>query len=542
MIHKFLITVTLIIILSGCGSDSSESNFIVGPINGPSDVDVNVATEFSVSVSGGTGITYAWTVEPVSAGTFSSTNTATTSFKAASVTSETEISIIVVVTSNDRGPEVRLMDIMVKPVPDGWAVSWGGSGTDIGTDFTVDNDGNIYIVGRAGPDTDFDPGTGSSINDGDPIFLSRITSFGNFEWAVTWDAISAIGVAANSQGMIAVSGDYQGAPDLDPEADEFIVASENPGCYLSVFDSFSNFQWCSVSQGSNDYVDTGFQESWFDYSNWAFDVASDNNGNWLILKRHHLDLTWGPNIKYHTPGGSSTDDYIHLLRYDSTGAWDGESYRFAEVSLNRVASAGSSGYYLAGHDNGQPYIAKLRDDLSGHWSRVDEGETGDNLDIATDSFGNVVTVGTVSQGGDKNCKLKLYDPNANTLLELTWGSSSDDAATGVAVGHNGEFYVTGYFTGTTDFDPGPAVNEVSFDAHHGYFLLSLDSEGDFVWVRTWGGSYYQEIFNPKVAVSGFGDIYVMGSFTGTADIDIGPGVQDVESAGQSDVYLIKVAV
>src|SRR5687768_9377346 len=51
----------------------------------------------------------------------------------------------------------------------------------------------------------------------------------------------------------------------------------------------------------------------------------------------------------------------------------------------------------------------------------------------------------------------------------------------------GNVYTTGEFSGTADFDPGPAV--VNFVASSSdIFISKLDANGNFVWVKSIGGS------------------------------------------------------
>jgi cysteine-rich repeat protein len=58
---------------------------------------------------------------------------------------------------------------------------------------------------------------------------------------------------------------------------------------------------------------------------------------------------------------------------------------------------------------------------------------------------------------------------------------------------------------------------------------------DFAWVRT-----FSENGHPVVAADAAGNVYVAGTFSGTADFDPGPGVLELVSAGETDLFVLKL--
>ena len=67
-----------------------------------------------------------------------------------------------------------------------WAKGIGGSGLDSGLSLAIDSEGNVYTTGSFQGTADFDPGAGTfnltSAGETD-IFISKLDSQGNFEWA-----------------------------------------------------------------------------------------------------------------------------------------------------------------------------------------------------------------------------------------------------------------------------------------------------------------------------------------------------------------------
>ena len=123
-------------------------------------------------------------------------------------------------------------------------------------------------------------------------------------------------------------------------------------------------------------------------------------------------------------------------------------------------------------------------------------------------------------------------------LPISWGGSDDwDEGRGVGVDGSGNVYVTGWFWGTVDFDPGSGVDNHTSNGEHDVFLNKFDSSGAFNWARTWGGSEWDD--GHGVAVEGSGNVYVTGYFQWTVDFDTGSGVDSHTSNGNGDVFLSK---
>jgi hypothetical protein len=103
------------------------------------------------------------------------------------------------------------------------------------------------------------------------------------------------------------------------------------------------------------------------------------------------------------------------------------------------------------------------------------------------------------------------------------GSTKADRARSIALDANGNQYITGYFEGTVDFDPGLNVqnlisaNNQTSDA----YILKLDPQGNFLWVKQIGGSFNQQ--GTSIALDSKGDVYIVGLYSWTIDFDPGPG-------------------
>ena len=66
------------------------------------------------------------------------------------------------------------------------------------------------------------------------------------------------------------------------------------------------------------------------------------------------------------------------------------------------------------------------------------------------------------------------------------GGVDNDRSVGMAIDDNKNIYVTGNFEGHADFDPGPAIYNLSASGNDA-FVSKLDSNGSFVWAKQIGG-------------------------------------------------------
>lgn len=114
---------------------------------------------------------------------------------------------------------------------------------------------------------------------------------------------------------------------------------------------------------------------------------------------------------------------------------------------------------------------------------------------------------------------------------------SSDIITGVAVDSAGNSYVSGYFVATVDFDPGPAVYNVTPTSSQNGYILKLDHDGNYLWVKTFDGtpSYFR-----YVTLDDQNNIYLAGGFSGTLDLDPGVPVNNVTSSSMTDGLVIKL--
>ncbi len=119
----------------------------------------------------------------------------------------------------------------------------------------------------------------------------------------------------------------------------------------------------------------------------------------------------------------------------------------------------------------------------------------------------------------------------------TFGSGNVDGATGVCADSSGNVYVTGYFEDTVDFDPGQGIFNLTSLGSSDVFIQKLDSIGNLIWANSFGGPGSNS--GQAVALAPNGDIYTVGYFRDSIDVDPGPGTFILYSNGWDDIFIQK---
>ncbi len=112
---------------------------------------------------------------------------------------------------------------------------------------------------------------------------------------------------------------------------------------------------------------------------------------------------------------------------------------------------------------------------------------------------------------------------------------------------DGDLYLTGRFRYTTDFDPSPNLADTLYLNNSGgdamFFAKYSSNDGSLVWAKSISGVVVANIDSKKIHVDGTGNVYVVGSFRGTADFDPSTNPADTlnltSNGSESDIFFAK---
>jgi hypothetical protein len=133
--------------------------------------------------------------------------------------------------------------------------------------------------------------------------------------------------------------------------------------------------------------------------------------------------------------------------------------------------------------------------------------------------------------------LSKYDATGNLVWAFGFGGASWETGMAVAVDVGGNVFLTGMFSGTVDFDPGPGVYNLTSAGGLDIVIAKYDPAGQLVWAHSYGGSSDDDHGN-ALTVDATGNLFATGYFKGTVDFDPGPSNSDLTSS-YIDVYAIK---
>jgi len=259
---------------------------------------------------------------------------------------------------------------------------------------------------------------------------------------------------------------------------------------------------------------------------------------------------------------SQAPDWLWAKAMGGTGYDDG--YSIATDASGNVYATGSfygtvdfdpgvATFNLTSAGNNDIFISKLNASGNFVWAKRMGGISNDyGSSIAIDPAGSVhvYTTGTFNGTVD-------FDPGAGTFNltgggifiskldgsgNFVWAKAISGISHSIALDSagSGDVYTTGAFAGTTDFDPGAGVFNLTSLGSIDIFISKLDSSGNFIWAKAMGGTAIDEGFSIAFAPTGNGDVYTTGRFLGTADFDPGAGTFNLTSAGYEDIFISKL--
>jgi hypothetical protein len=233
----------------------------------------------------------------------------------------------------------------------------------------------------------------------------------------------------------------------------------------------------------------------------------------------------------------------------TTGAFQG-SMSFGSGASAVVLNAGSSvtDVYVAKYSpQGALLWAK---DFQGSGSIFNSGYgiavDTDGSVVATGLFGSTVdfdpgvgTAALTTTGSVQNAFVAKLDASGNFVWAKQFQGAASGSGTAVAINAAHAIAVTGFFSGTTDFDPGVNTRNITSSGGQDAFVVQLTAAGELDWVDAFGAA--SNDFGTAVAFDQANRVYAVGSYQGSVDFDSGPGTTVVTSKGGVNGYVVRLS-
>lgn len=309
--------------------------------------------------------------------------------------------------------------------------------------------------------------------------------------------------------------------------------------------------------------------------------ALDNDGNIIIVGQMRGAIDFDADAAYAIEtSGSSSREIPYIAKYSPNGdlIWvnsfpaNGNS-RFKDVTLDATGNIYVSGTFLrvlkldpddpsfeivsTEENESDALVASYAPNGGFRWGFGLEGPgTEDGSSIAYNN-GQVIVSGAFSQTLD-------LDPTAGITQVSTPGGQAGgqqmfvaayNAADGglnygfsiegtlnfdlpfdITTDDADNYYITGRFRGTKDFDPGAGLSSLTTSGNDDIFVSSYTSAGAFRWVFKVGVSGADEGRN---IVWRNGNLYLLGLFTFNPDFDPGAGSAVALSNGFKDIFFAR---
>lgn len=386
-----------------------------------------------------------------------------------------------------------------------WVNSLGASLDDAGKSIAIDDRGNVYTTGYFFGIVDFDPGSGVynlTSNGLLDIFVQKLDAQGNLVWAKNMGGSEddeGLSVVVDDVGSVYVAGYYQGQSDFDPnQGTEIRTSNGLADIFIQKLDSSGNLIWVNT-MGS----------------------LGDEKPNRIILN----------------PQGG-----IYFVgSFENSMDFDPSIDTF-----NLLASLGST------------FIQKLTPQGELVWAKnFGNGSGSYAVSTALDKWGNIYTNGgflgtadfdpdTVSTfflsatGSGLDNFIQKLDSSGNFIWAKSFGGSSFDFVNDIAVDDNGNVYSIGNFNDTIDFNPGVGVYDLITNGGSDVFIQKLDSLGDFVWAKSFGGVNADYGFT--LCLDQQMNLYLSGVYSSIVDFDPNLGITNLTASGSLDIFIQKLDV
>jgi hypothetical protein len=453
----------------------------------------------------------------------------------------------------------------------GWGLTVGGSGKDRGDSVAVDSSGNSYIAGVYNGPVDFDPTAKSTVLPGsnsDDGYIAKYSPTGQLLWA---SAVSATGlqevqaVTVDALGDVYATGWFNGTVTFGGGTSVATLTSHGGADgFVLKLTSGGSMVWVRQLGGASD--DGGVA------------VAADNAGNVYSLGifTGTGDYDPGPGTATLTNNGGYD---IYLSKLSPAGAYlfadkfGGSGAEFAngvavDSSGNIVIDGtfsntvdfdpGSATHSLSSAGGADVFVAKLN--AANQFVFADRfGSAGTEIagDIKTDPKGNIFFDGGFSGTVDFNPSPQAtatlsasgstdaFVSELNSAGALVWanriGGNGSTCSNDLSLDASDNVYITGRYTGTTDFDPSSNTYKLSSaGGSQDIFVEKLASNGAFSWALGFGSTSNDDE-GEGIAADPRGGVMITGSFGGTVDFQPGSSVWNQSAPGSAaNLYLLRL--
>lgn len=240
-------------------------------------------------------------------------------------------------------------------------------------------------------------------------------------------------------------------------------------------------------------------------------IVRDSLGNLYVAGTYTGLADFDPSIAVNKLSSASTNDDIFLAKYAANG-----TFIYAK-SLSGIGTKTIGG--LALDKSGFIYLCG-----------------GFNGSIDFDPSATVYTLSSTGTADD--AFIAKYSFNGSFIYANRIGSATTEMMNGIAVNRGGNVFVCGFFTGTSDFDPGVGVTNLTSTGSLDIFFAKYSSTGALVYAKNAGGTSGE--YASAIALGKNSAVHLTGQYTGICDFDPSLAAVTLTSSSNSqDIFIAK---
>ena len=391
------------------------------------------------------------------------------------------------VGAGTRGHAAIVDAFVTKVAADGSRIEWstqlGGVDMDMANAVTVDDDGNVYVVGRTGsPDFPTRNGLQNQLRGhnctGEPChdaFVVKLSPTGSIQWSTLLGGTlneEAVSVAVDDDSAVYVAG-LTDSPNL-PVRNAFQPRFQSPPCQGDLPCPYDAFVTKLAPTGNRILYSTYLGGHGGDLAR-GIDVDDDHNA-YITGSTQSPDF---PKVRA----------FQNTMRGEACGPPPGEPCR--QAFLTKLTPSGSTAAYstyLGGREHDDAYGVAVDRHHRAHVTGATQSPDFPTRNALQPTLDNSACTSEQPEEFCDDGFVTKFTPDGQDLVYSTYlRGRAEDQGLSIDITHNGRALVAGR-TDSTDFLTTPNAAQPDFGGYIDGFALQLRPNGTPVWATFLGGT------------------------------------------------------